>query len=325
MSEGGGQASYVPFNFLGGLFGREGGAKQPDPRDEARYIADFIERTGQFPGVPNIPRALSGAAGEASRAVGVAALRSYARGEIGTEDFDWRRSFFSALPPAVPVLHAQQPLPAGHPASTATLPSVPIPRVPGAQYVTILLYLWELYQRLRQRPRAPTYGYPYPVPSPGSVGGGGSMPNVPALIPGDYLGTGPGIDFGDIYGPNSWACRTLGIGCGSGGVPRTQEPFYPSQPAPPFYNVVGGGTTGPMINGAMGMGGCPVSPFRAGGQVSARAVPFVAINPVSGRPVWFGPLGMPLLWSGDLRAARRVSKIAARAARFSRRRRRGGR
>lgn len=158
------------------------------------------------------------------------------------------------------------------------------------------------------------------------------MANVPATIPGDYYGTGPGIDFGDIYGPNSWACRTLGIGCGNGGG------GYPA-PYPgggPIYNggwgypPNGGGYGYPAPNGAGaagGYGGCPTMPFRAGASMAARAVPFVLPNPVSGKPVWFLPGGAPLLWSGDLRAVRRVSRIASRAARFTRRgrRRRGGR
>jgi len=161
---------------------------------------------------------------------------------------------------------------------------------------------------------------------------GGRVANVPATIPGDYYGTGPGIDWGDIVGANSWACRTLGIGCGNGGGGNGRggqmQPFFPGFPSPTYEQFPGGQGPGLMpMNGAAAMGGgCPVSPFRAGASMAARAVPFVAVNPMSGKPVWFGPLGSPLLWSGDLRAVRRVRKIAGRAARFSgRRRRRGGR
>jgi len=151
------------------------------------------------------------------------------------------------------------------------------------------------------------------------------MPSVPALVS-DHYGSGPGLDLGDVYGANSWLCRTFGIGCGGGGGGvggGIQLPGMPQIPGFPGMQPTVNGQNGAM---AMG-GGCPVSPFRAGGTLGARAVPFVAVNPVSGRPVWFGPLGMPLLWSGDLRAVRRVRKIAGRAARFSgtRRRRRGGR
>lgn len=51
-----------------------------------------------------------------------------------------------------------------------------------------------------------------------------------------------------------------------------------------------------------------------------RAQRFIGINPTSGRQTWFGPMGQPVLWTGDFRAARRVRKIAGKA-----RRRVGGR
>jgi len=156
------------------------------------------------------------------------------------------------------------------------------------------------------------------------------MPNFPSTVPGDYYGGGPGFDLGDVYGANSWACRTLGIGCGSGGgqvipfpgsggaFPYPQEGYgYPPMQIPQQTLMPQGGA------------GCGGGPFRAGPTLSARAVPFMLPNPVSGRPVWFMPAGRPLLWSGDLSACRRVAKIAGRASksrgRRSSRRRRGGR
>ena len=167
-------------------------------------------------------------------------------------------------------------------------------------------------------------------PAASSGVGGGPMASVPSLIPGDYFGAGPGLDFGDIVGANSWACRTLGVGCGSGAA-QPNTPYLPGFPQyspggdSPFGNVISGGSSMPTAGG-----GCPTSPFRAGGTASARAVPFVLINPLSGKPVWFGPLGRPLLWSGDMSAMRRVRRVAGRAARFTRsrstrRRRSGGR
>lgn len=147
----------------------------------------------------------------------------------------------------------------------------------------------------------------FPLVLPGTGGSGA----------GDYWGSGPGFDIGDLYGPNSALCRSFGIGCGGGGG---EAPSLP-----PWQPPTNGG---PMQYAG---GGCPTSPFRAGAAMAARAVPFVVPNPVSGRPVWFMPAGAPVLWSGDLRACKRVSRIAARAARSGgrkrmtyRRRRRGG-
>ena len=68
-------------------------------------------------------------------------------------------------------------------------------------------------------------------------------------------------------------------------------------------------------------GGCPSSePFARSASSGVRAQTFFAAHPETGRLVWFRPAGRPLLWSGDLSAARRVRKIAGRA-----RRRVGGR
>lgn len=58
-------------------------------------------------------------------------------------------------------------------------------------------------------------------------------------------------------------------------------------------------------------------PFRAT-MAGHRAQRFVAVNPTSGRTTWFGPLGNPLLFTGDRAAARRFNRYGAR-------RRRGGR
>jgi len=51
-----------------------------------------------------------------------------------------------------------------------------------------------------------------------------------------------------------------------------------------------------------------------------RAQRFIGINPTSGRQTWFGPMGQPVLWTGDFRACKRVRKVAGKA-----RRRAGGR
>lgn len=228
--------------------------------------------------------------------------------------------------PTVPVMAATVPLPTG---SIPVPAPLPIPGLSWAQwalrvlpYVTELLDIfgrwWGRNPQQQQQAGYPwPYGWPQFPPTPGGVGGSG-MPNVPATIPGDYYGTGPGIDFGDIYGPNSWACRTLGLGCGSG-VGSPTVPGFPQIPGFPFPQTPEGGGM-PQLPGMPQLGGCPTSPFRPGMGVSARASMFVLPNPVTGRPVWFGPYGRPMLWSGDLAACRRVSRISGKVGRWGRRR-----
>ena len=65
--------------------------------------------------------------------------------------------------------------------------------------------------------------------------------------------------------------------------------------------------------------GIPQVPFRPT-IAGAASQKFVATNPVSGRAQWFGPLGQPVLWTGDMRACKRVRKVAGRARRASGRR-----
>jgi hypothetical protein len=74
----------------------------------------------------------------------------------------------------------------------------------------------------------------------------------------------------------------------------------------PFIDIVGQGGGGQLARLTS-----PFVPTMAG----ARAQPFVASNPVSGKLTWFKPAGRPILWSGDLTACRRVGRIAARARR----------
>jgi len=112
--------------------------------------------------------------------------------------------------------------------------------------------------------------------------------NQPAAMPG-----GAGQVFQDIFAGRG----VLGLG------------------GPDFGGIVGGGSST-----APGPGACPTSaPFRAG-RVGANPSTFVVPNPVTGAPTWFKPAGRPLLWSGDLRAAKTVRRIARLA-----KRRAGGR
>lgn len=88
--------------------------------------------------------------------------------------------------------------------------------------------------------------------------------------------------------------------------------------------------------GAPAVGGGGAMILRPGDSVdslyavrAASAAPsFFATQDAGGRLKWYRSAGRPILWSGDLAAARRVSKVAARASRgrgrprFLRRRRR---
>lgn len=72
---------------------------------------------------------------------------------------------------------------------------------------------------------------------------------------------------------------------------------------------VGGRTFDPALSAG---GGTPM--FRQT-MAGARAMFFRAPNPVTGQDTWFRPAGRPILWSGDLRACKRVNKVARRARR----------
>lgn len=86
----------------------------------------------------------------------------------------------------------------------------------------------------------------------------------------------------------------------TGGAPPMMQPANL-----PFVDVLPEGASRLMS---------PYVPTMAG----ARAQPFVAVNPMSGALTWFKPAGRPILWSGDLTAAKRVKRVAARARRSSR-------
>lgn len=63
---------------------------------------------------------------------------------------------------------------------------------------------------------------------------------------------------------------------------------------------------------AIAPGECP--PIFEAGRISVRAVPsFEVVNPYTGRCVFYKNMGRPVLYSGDLAAAKRVAKVARRA------------
>lgn len=136
------------------------------------------------------------------------------------------------------------------------------------------------------------------------------------------------------------------------GIAEGEWDFYPANPGGDFGGnmqfapmaLPGGAFTMPAAGGAwgaigevlggalggyLGQGGEVMGPtidrpglftggealFRQTARVTAQR--FAVPHPVTGQPVFFGPLGRPLLFSGDLSAARRVSKVARLAARRS--------
>lgn len=160
-------------------------------------------------------------------------------------------------------------------------------------------------------------GYPRTTP--------GYSPYFPTYPGGGVVPTQP-------YAPRAMPVPTLGP---NGGFPM---PTFPASPAVGYSNgwarpVAGVGIPGtdwqieadlPYVdfsrrpNGAAAPGpGCPTTPFRTA-PASMRAQAFVQVNPATGRATWFKPAGRPILWSDDLRACKRVGRIAARARRSRR-------
>jgi hypothetical protein len=100
-----------------------------------------------------------------------------------------------------------------------------------------------------------------------------------------------------------------GIGIGTYG----QGGLYAAQPVTTnTYGGVGSSQYGPELGPGSGS---IYEPYTAMG----RPQRFLGISPTSGRVTWFGPLGHPLLWSGDRAAAKRWNRFGHR------RSRRGGR
>jgi hypothetical protein len=121
----------------------------------------------------------------------------------------------------------------------------------------------------------------------------------------------------------------------SAGLP-TALPAAPGGIMPAFPSTTGGFTTAglslPGVGGGVGLPFIDIVPQGGGAQLArltspyvptaagARAQPFVSANPITGKLTWFKPAGRPILWSGDLTACKRVSRIASRARRVSRKR-----
>lgn len=164
---------------------------------------------------------------------------------------------------------------------------------------------------------------PSPIITSRGPGGGPLGQPAPAVLPG-----------GAVFQPrvNPFQANLPGpapVGFPTG-VP-TAQPFAPAGVGmPAFQSVRGGFQTAalslpdlPFIDIVPQGGGAqltkltsPFVPTMAG----ARAQPFVAPNPISGRLMWFKPAGRPILWSGDLQACKTVNRLARRAKTAARKR-----
>lgn len=124
---------------------------------------------------------------------------------------------------------------------------------------------------------------------------------------GGLLGTGVGTALGQLAETGIEALIRWAAGGGNQVAidPASIPQAPPSFPPPGQLQLPG---QQPAF--APGVSGC--SPFRSGGQVRATAVRFQALNPVTGRATWFGPLGTPLAFTGDVSAVRRLKRARTR-------------
>jgi hypothetical protein len=176
----------------------------------------------------------------------------------------------------------------------------------GYELRELLVLLLGLFRKEPRVPGMEGFYVPYlTIPTPGGVGGGALSGTF------DWGSVGQGIAAIIQAFKGGQAQAMPGGAPFSMPIPGSLN--LPSIFAPSFGGVVGGSsTTAPA--------GCPSgSPFSGGGMV-ARPSTFFVPNPVTGKLTWFKPAGQPLLWSGDLSAAKRVRRVARLA-----KRRAGGR
>lgn len=107
--------------------------------------------------------------------------------------------------------------------------------------------------------------------------------------------------------------------------PMMQSGFAPAL-LPALGGVLGRAAI-PTIAGAAGAGLAGLLGGNGGelfGATQERVRPLrsVPVEGPDGKLYWFGYLGKPVLWAGDLSAARRVQRVASRAARRGSRARR---
>lgn len=78
--------------------------------------------------------------------------------------------------------------------------------------------------------------------------------------------------------------------------------------------IAGGFLGGAALDAAFTGGGGSTPMFRPT-MAGVRAQTFRATNPVTGKDVFFKPMGRPILWSSDIATCKRVDKIARRVRR----------
>ena len=103
-----------------------------------------------------------------------------------------------------------------------------------------------------------------------------------------------------------------------GPSPGNSAPPVAPTPSPPLTFVEGGDVANgfdlPFVDIVPQGGGAASTLFRRPGMMGMRPRSLVMVpNPVTGKPTFFRHVGQPILFSGDLRAAKRVRKVAARA------------
>lgn len=332
MSEGGGIAPYGGvIGAIANLFRSDRSPSQYNAAiGQARYVADYVDRTGVLPGLPR-PIAYPGRETSTLPQTLAAALRGVVTSGVIPSAWDGFSPQFSPLPPTatpptVPAPTPGTPTPAPGPSTPLPSPRTPAPATqqPTVQrdlreYVRLAVlaaqaaaFIRELIGAFRRSGRAAPPGFPVIYLA---TPNGGTMPY--------YFSQPANGGSGFNYDP-------FGLGSLAGGVASVINAIRGPQAMPGGYPLAFGDysavgvnpTVGSANNVAMlssGRGACPTSPWAVT-TGAPRASTFVMANPVSGKATWFKPAGRPLLWSGDLSACRRVKKIASRA-----RRRVGGR
>jgi hypothetical protein len=101
-------------------------------------------------------------------------------------------------------------------------------------------------------------------------------------------------------------------------LPGGLQPRQAPRQEPTSIEAIARTGLGELISGqeiGLAQSGCTTTPFGAGSpRQNVTATRFVQANPATGKPTWFGPLGTPILFSGDLAACKRVDRVAKRLA-----------
>jgi len=216
---------------------------------------------------------------------------------VGDFIFDLTGAALGAAPTIIPLLQSTGVLPSVQPSPIVTS------RGPGAGPLG------------RRGPTALPGGFQIPFPQQPRVNP--TLANQPLALP---PGFGPGVPSPATFAPSGVVTQDVGripggfSQFGGGGMPAFQSTRGGFQNVGldlPFIDIVGQGGGQQLARLTS-----PFVPTMAG----ARAQAFIAQNPVTGASTWFKPAGKPILWSGDLTACNRVSKIAKRARRSTRKR-----